>query len=180
MANQDMEKPIRVGVFNTVAQAERAVNGLLAAGFTKDEISVICSSDVKESLFADFRNPPLLKDQLPAAAATGLTLGALVGGLTVLAGVATTGGLGIAALGPILLGAGGGAVSGGLIGAMTTRGFTREVADYYDQAVTEGKILVAVEDHGDYQHYRLARAEKVLHDAGAEPVPLVEDQYAPG
>ena len=45
------EKPFRVGVFATIEQADRAVAGLLAAGFTKDHISVVCSDKVIEQQF---------------------------------------------------------------------------------------------------------------------------------
>ena len=38
------ERPIRVGVFENVEQADAAVSDLLAAGFTKEEITVICSA----------------------------------------------------------------------------------------------------------------------------------------
>jgi hypothetical protein len=173
MATQRVETPVRVGVYSRVSQADRAVSGLLAAGFGQEEISVICSNKVREQLFADFQNPPLPKEHLPEATATGASLGALVlGGLTTLAGIATTGGLALAAVGPILLAAAGGGVAGGLIGAMMTRGITREMANYYDQAVTQGKILVAVEDHSSAAPQRLEKAEEALQNAGAEPVPL--------
>ena len=59
-----------------------------------------------------------------------------------------------------------------MIGAMTTRGVENELANYYDQAVTRGKILVAAEAHGDRAAERLARAEEILREAGAEPIHL--------
>ena len=34
-------------------------------------------------------------------------------------------------------------LAGGLIGAMTTRGLESELADFFDQAVVKGKVLVA-------------------------------------
>jgi hypothetical protein len=74
--------------------------------------------------------------------------------------------------GPLFAGLAGGAVAGGLIGAMTTRGMEKEIADYYDQAVRKGKILVGVEYEGADQEERLALAERLLCDAGAEPIAL--------
>jgi len=67
-----------------------------------------------------------------------------------------------------------GGVAGSLIGAMMSRGFERELANFYDQAVVAGKIHVAAEDHGPQQAERLARAEHILANAGAEPLPLPE------
>ena len=55
-----------------------------------------------------------------------------------------------------------------------TRGFEKEIADYYDAEVRLGKILVAVEVEGEGHQARLAEAERVFAEAGAEPVALVE------
>jgi hypothetical protein len=57
---------------------------------------------------------------------------------------------------------------------MMTRGIEKETANYYDQAVVGGKILVAVEHHGPQAEKRLAQAEQILAAAGAESVPLAE------
>ncbi len=166
--------PIRVGVFATVAQATQAIDRLLAAGFDQEQISVISSDKTKEQYFEDFKNPPLTREQLPQAVAAGGAIGALLAGLTAVAGLATTMGIGIVALGPILVALGAGAVSGGLIGAMMTRGFSKELTEYYDQAVTSGKILVAVEHEGKEGAETLSKAEVIFREAGAEPVPLQE------
>ena len=58
----------------------------------------------------------------------------------------STGGLGLLVFGPMFLSSAcAGALVGGLVGAMTTRGIEKEIANYYDQAVVQGKILVAAE-----------------------------------
>ena len=66
----------------------------------------------------------------------------------------------------------GGGVVGGLVGAMMTRGVEKELANYYDQAVVAGKLLVAAEAYGSTAAKRLADAQRILHEAGAEPVAL--------
>jgi hypothetical protein len=175
MSVHTSEQTVRVGVFNTTEQASRALDRLLAAAFTKDQISVICSDRVREEFFAEFQNPPLPGQVAPAAAATGGSIGAILGGLAALVGIATTGGIGIAAVGPIVMALGLGAASGGFIGAMMTRGLTPEAANYYDQAVTQGKILVAVEDSHEGNAARLALAERIFVESGAEPVPLEQE-----
>jgi hypothetical protein len=162
------EKPVRVGVFDTVWQAEEAVGRLLSAGFGKDQLSVISSDPSKREAFDDLAEKPAGSRTFKAAA-TGGALGAALGGATALAGLLTAGGAGIIAAGALALT---GTVSGGFIGAMMTRGLEKEAADYYDQAVTEGKVLVAVEEHGQGAAERLARAETILEEAGAEPIPL--------
>ena len=109
-------------------------------------------------------------DHRSGAAAAGGAIGAALAGIVVAAG-ATTGGVAILAVGGLsMLTAG---VVGGLIGAMMTRGVEKEVAEYYSQAVQEGKILVAV-DIPDADPASLARAEQLLSDAGAEPLALQE------
>jgi hypothetical protein len=57
---------------------------------------------------------------------------------------------------------------------MMTRGLEKEAADYYDQAVQEGKLLVTVEQEHPDQRPTLGEAEAVLAAAGAEPLPLTE------
>jgi hypothetical protein len=173
MTTQTADRTVRVGVFNTTTQATAAIDRLLAAGFHKDEISVICSNETKEEFFQGFPHPPLPTDHLTESVAIGGTIGALIGGLAAI-GVVTTAGLGLVAAGPLLVGLGGGAVAGGFIGAMSTRGVTKEMADFYDQAVTRGKILVAIEDHEDNTP-RLATAERIFAEAGAEPLPLTQE-----
>jgi len=67
-----------------------------------------------------------------------------------------------------------GGIVGGLIGAMMTRGVEDELANFYDQAVVRGKILVAAEDRSERGPQTLAAAARVLEEAGAEPMPLGE------
>jgi hypothetical protein len=76
------------------------------------------------------------------------------------------------AAGPITAWAGG--IAGGFVGAMMTRGFEKELANYYQQAVIKGQILVAAEDHGPNRRSALERAAKILAKTGAKPVPLSE------
>jgi hypothetical protein len=51
---------------------------------------------------------------------------------------------------------------------MLTRGIEPEIANYYDQAATAGKILVAAENHSEAQRQRLDEAERILARCGAE------------
>jgi hypothetical protein len=163
---------MRVGVFATLPAAEQAVVRLLEAGFTRGQISVICSDETRQQHFSQFQHQQPSGTNTPLAAAVGSVLGATLGGLTALAAGAATGGLALVAAGGAAAWTGG--VLGGFLGAMMTRGVERELADYYDQAVTEGKILVAAEAHGPRAGERLAQAATILAGAGAEPVPLQE------
>ncbi|MGH7137058.1 MAG: hypothetical protein ACREHD_15060 [Pirellulales bacterium] len=167
-----LERPIRVGVFSTIRTADCAVDNLLKAGFTSDQISVVCSDLAIEEHFHRFEHEQPAGAHTGAAVAIGGAIGAALGGLTVLVGAVTTAGMALLAAGGLAAWTGG--IVGGLVGAMMTRGIEPELANYYDQAVTEGKILVAAEDHSETQRQRLERAEHILSQCGAEPLALSE------
>jgi hypothetical protein len=99
----------------------------------------------------------------------------VLGGLAAVAGGIATGGIGLVATAGIAAWAGG--VFGGLVGAMMSRGVEKELADYYQQAVIEGDLLVAVEvdeDSSATPRRDLAAASQVLSAAGAKPLKLRE------
>ena len=169
--------PIRVAVFSEVERADAAVHALHRAGFDPDQISLICPTCIPGR---PTDNPEEHEVDEPAgshtksAVAGGSTIGAILGGALAAVTMTATGGMGLLVVGPLVAGAAGGAVTGGLLGAMTTRGFEREIADYYDQSVQKGKILVAVEDETPEHEKRLAEAERIFEEAGADPIALHE------
>jgi hypothetical protein len=63
---------------------------------------------------------------------------------------------------------------GGFLGAMLTRAHEKEVSNFYDQEIRQGRILVAVEIHSRDAGARLAEAARILHDAGSKPIALPE------
>jgi outer membrane lipoprotein SlyB len=165
-------QPVRAGIFSTLQGAERAVRGLLAAGFTKEQITVICSDETKERYFREFEHQEPAGANTQAAAAAGGAIGATIGGVAAGAVGVATGGLPLLVAGGIGLMAG--AIWGGFIGAMMTRGIEKEAANFYDQEVQRGKLLVTVEEKGDHHIPTLADAERIFAEAGAEPIPLSE------
>jgi hypothetical protein len=164
-------RPIRAGVFATARDAKRAAERLLAAGFTGDHIIVVCSDHSKDAWFREFSHQEPSGAFAPHGAVIGSTAGAILGSLSVLGTAVATGSLALWIAGPILVLAGGAA--GGLIGIMTTRGMERELANYYQQAVLDGDILVAVDQH-DASQARLEQASEILSASGAKPLSLRE------
>jgi hypothetical protein len=164
------QERLEVGVFTTVEDARRAVNGLLGVGFPKEKITVVCSDETKERYFREFEHQEPAGTYTPTATIAGGTIGAILGGATVIASAVATGSLALWAAGPITAWAGG--VAGGLVGAMMTRGVEKELANFYQQAVIEGQILVAAEssDTGP----PLSNAARILKEAGAKPLTLPE------
>lgn len=167
---QELDRPFRVGVFSSVELAEETVRDLLAAGFTVEQITVICSDEVKERHFRAFEHTEPAGTNTPGAAAVGSAVGATVVGVA----TATLGSLiswdAAAAMGGAGLWTG--TIFGGFVGAMMSRGTENELADFYSQALQEGKILVAAESHGPEAELDLARAAAILAEKGAEPLPL--------
>jgi hypothetical protein len=148
METNIVEKPVRVGVFSTISKADEAVAGLLSAGFTKG------SDRAKDGHFREYEHRHPAGTNAAMAAATGGAIGSMLGGLAALGSTVATGGVGILVAGPIF--AATGAVAGGLVGAMMSRGVEREVANYCDQAVSRGMIL--------------ARADRVFAQADVESI----------
>lgn len=166
------DRTVEVGVFATVEEAERAVMGLLDAGFDKEQITVICSDESKERYFTEFEHQEPAGTFTSAAALAGGAIGALLGGLPVIGVAIATGSVVLWVAGPALAGAFG--LAGGLVGAMATRGIEKEIANYYQQAVLDGQILVAVEAKGPNRVPRLEEAARIFSAIGAMPLSLPE------
>lgn len=163
--------PIRVGVFDSEPAADRAVAGLLAAGFSKDKISVVSSRPAVHHVeHEDVASVAPSGSHTGGAIALGGTIGSVLGGLATVVGVAATGGIGLIVVGPLLAAAAAGGVAGGFVGAMMTRGFEPAIADFYDQALSKGQYLVAVEDGAEGP--RLDSADAVFEHAGAMPMAM--------
>ena len=162
------ETPVRAAVVPDVETADRLIERLAGAGFTVAEISVLCSDETKEKHFRRFEHEDPAGDHTPQAAAAGGIAGLLIAG-TVAAVGAATGGLAVIGAAAI---AGAGGAFGSLAGAMLTRGGEGELADFYDQAVREGQLLVGVEVPGEHPADRLALAEAAFAAEGLKPLSL--------
>jgi hypothetical protein len=179
MVTPRVEFPVRVGVFREVPAAARAVRGLLDAGIAVGQISVVCSDPAKEARFREFEHSSPAGSATPGAAAAGAMVGAVAGGILGvaggilgMAGDAAAGGAIFAVVEPIVIGTG--AAFGGYVGAMMSRGVEHEVANYYDQAMRRGDILVAADVGEDGDPSLLDRAERVFTELGANSVALHE------
>jgi len=132
-----------VGVFNSRAEAERAVADLKRAGFKEDEISLVGKNDRGEG------------NKAGAGATTGAAIGAGAAALTSL-GItfAIIPAIGpVLALGPLaaaLLSAAGGAAAGGIIGALIGLGIPEHEAKYYEGELQAGRYLVTVKAGSRY------------------------------
>jgi hypothetical protein len=157
------------GIYGSVAQAERAVDTLVQAGFPSADISVLLP-DYRGS--RDFAHQKETK--APEGTAVGVTTGGVIGGtLGVLAGIGTLAIPGVGpfiAAGPIMAGLAGlgvGGAVGGLIGAMVGMGIPEYEAKRYEGRLRNGGVLLSV--HCDTSE-EIKRAKNMLKGTGAEDI----------
>jgi hypothetical protein len=142
-------------LYNSYTEAQEAVNNLEAAGVDHGDISIIASnaddwysSDRKTATFPDRDFDG--KDDRAEAAGTGAGVGAAIGG-----GAGLLAGLGLMAIpgvGPVvaagwlvatLTGAVAGGATGGIIGALTQAGVSKDEADVYAEGLRRGGAVVS-------------------------------------
>ena len=165
------KEELRVGIFESFRLADDAVSRLIAAGVAKDRISVVCPENHPEVSSDVEQVEPAGSHAVPAAVAGG-TIGSILGGLTAAVGVAATGGTGLLIVGPLFAGAAGLGVVGGFIGAMSSRGLEPDIADFYDQALWKGQVLVAVEPPRPGEAPSQGEVECLLAYAGGKTLDL--------
>jgi phage tail tape-measure protein len=122
--------------------------------------------------FSQFKHKDPAGAHTEAAVAIGSSLGAALGAMGMGAVGLALGGVPLIVVGTYGLLAGG--VVGGFVGAMLTRGIETEVANFYDQEVAAGNLLVAIEVDEPDAKPSLVDAERILAEAGAKPLPLPE------
>ncbi len=140
-----------IGIFTNHGNAENALRELRDFGVGEKELSYVYKNidgDIKDSQTGE---------KVGAGAASGVTTGAVVGGLAglvvangVLPGLGTlfvAGPLATAlgltgALATTAAGAATGAVAGGLIGALTKLGVSKDDVELYEKHVREGDVLI--------------------------------------
>ena len=147
-----MASRIIARLFDSYADAAAAVRDLEAAGFMRDDISLVArGAEEGTTTTTDDTTPASSDTGAASGGGTGATIGTLVGGgAGLLAGI---GALAIPGLGPVvaagwlvaaLTGAGVGAAAGGLLGALTQAGIGEEQAEVYAEGVRRGGNLVTV------------------------------------
>jgi hypothetical protein len=155
-----MQSSTVVGVFDSRADAEAAVDDLVDSGVSSRQISVV-ARDVDGKRIAE------RSDSGAGGAAVGAATGAGVAGLVSLGisyGVIPVIGP-ILAVGPLaaaLISAAGGATVAGLAGALIDAGVPEDEAKYYESEVGAGRFVVTVADPADP-----ASAWRVLEQGGA-------------
>jgi hypothetical protein len=165
------------GIYKTPMAAERAVDRLIAAGFSNNDISVLLPDSQSSKEFAHEKNT-----KTPEGTTTGVAAGGVIGGtLGLLAGI---GSLAIPGLGPFiaagpimaaLAGLGVGGAVGGLIGALVGMGIPEYEAKRYEGRVKNGGVLLSV--HCATSD-RISQAKNLLEQTGAEDIASAGEKEA--
>jgi hypothetical protein len=150
-------------LFRTRDEVHKTLDALAAIDIPTEDISVIMSQKTfEEEEFSEVGGVRFHDESVRAAKIGGIA-GAVVAGLTAMAGMAS-GGAELLVAGPVVALISG---FGSLLGTLIGGGFTEEEAKTVDQAIREGKILLTVHNEG---HRRAKRVEEILKECRGEQV----------
>jgi len=140
-------------LYTTGGAAQRAVDALRAAGVADADIAVITSEPMEDCEFASIDHRTLMWYIASAGGFVGLATGTWLTRMTELAWPLPTGNMPIVAWWPNLIVMFELTMLGGILAAvatlMVTGGLLRKMPTLYDRAVTDGMILVGVENPRD-------------------------------
>ena len=154
-------------LFKDAETADQAVERLVRAGVSEDDISVLMAETTRGREFAVTRSTKAPEGAVAGAAAGGM-VGA-IGAALVAVGTLTVPGVGFFAAGPIvaaLAGAGAAGAAGGLLGGLVGAGIPEHEAKFYSGRLAHGGILVGAYVHND----RVSQTKQILKTAGGESV----------
>jgi uncharacterized protein (TIGR02271 family) len=168
-----------VGLFDEMEQAKKAALDLENAGIPHNDISLVANNEGgRYAPAGDTATTQTTTEgnAIGQDALVGAGIGGVAGLLLALTGVAIPGLgwiVGAGWLMALILGAGTGAVIGGLVGALTQVGVPEEDAAHYNEGVRRGGILLAVKAQDNVAH----QAAQIMSDDGAVNIDERAAQY---
>ena len=157
------------GIYRNVEHAERAVDTLVLATFTNDDISVLMPDQQSSKDFAHEKHTKAPEGAVTGAG-TGGALGGTLGWLVGIGALAIPGVGPFIAAGPImaaLSGAAIGAAAGGLTGGLIGMGIPELEAKRYEGKIKEGNLLISVHTENSDE---ISRAKDIFKQAGAQDI----------
>lgn len=155
-----MEKKFIGGVFRTEEEAVNVIENLEKSGFTREDISIFAKGEDAEAI-DDKTDVDVEGDdgdnkgkKAGKGVGIGAGTGAVLGGAAGLSLLAIPGAGPIMAAGPIAAAIEGGVIGaggGGIVGALTGAGISKEDAERYEKYVEDGNIVIMVEASEDQQ-----------------------------
>jgi hypothetical protein len=150
-----------IALYDHFETAQSAVQGLVDAGFSRNDISLVANDASGE--FKSYTDAGVIDDDVKAGEGAGF--GAVVGTLVGL-GVALIPGVGpVIAAGPLAaallagIGAAAGAATGGVVASLVDFGVPEEEAHYYAEGLRRGSTLVSVATSDEHAN----RVEEILN-----------------
>jgi len=166
-----------VGLFDDMAEAKTAALNLENAGISHSDVSIVANNEGGRYAAVDTAPSDSTRGHAVGHdALVGAEIGGVAGLLMALTGFAIPGFGWIAGAGWLMaaiLGAGTGALIGGLVGALTDVGVPEADAAHYNEGVRRGGTLVAVKA----QDTEATRVAQILSDAGAVNIDERAAQY---
>ena len=147
-----MNQNLISAVFDNQSEAETAVRELRDAGVRDSDLSIIARNEGRGATASD--GAGTVTDDSEGDGIKGAVIGAGAGTLLGIAALAIPGVGPLVAAGAIAssaipgaaaIGAGVGAVAGGIIGMLTSHGVSDEDATYYEGRIKEGGVFVSVD-----------------------------------
>lgn len=158
-----------VGTFDDRGAAERAIEQLRDAGFNRDQVGYAGQGSPADTALVEEHG-----NASGAGAAGGVVTGAVAGGAVAWLGLAAIPAIGpflaAGAIGSALLAAAAGGVTGGVLGGLLGLGIPRHKAEYHEEQIRGGRMLVTV------QTAEPAIAERIFSAAGAVEVDRGDDE----
>lgn len=154
-------------IFDDRESAAAAVDRLMAAGFSRDDISALMSDATRGRHF-DVESSTKAPEGAAVGAGLGGVLGAIAAGVVAIGTVAVPG-VGFFAAGPVvaaLAGAGAGGAAGGLMGGLVGLGIPEHEAKLRLDELKKGSILLGVHAHDG----RADAARDIMKDADGRNV----------
>jgi hypothetical protein len=154
-------------VFSTrnIHAAQSAVDALRGAGFTDDNISLVARHDIENQQVPDDQQDT--SGDFSRGGLKGVLAGGGSGLLVGLVAIAMPA-LGVTLAGAVAMAAAGAAV-GGWMGMLTGTAEPSPVRRKFEDEIAAGHVSIAVDGEDDE---RLAKADAVLLDQGATPLPF--------
>lgn len=142
------------GMFENKDTAIRAVEHLSKIGFNEDNMSLLVAKDTWESDLKKKKDDLNVVEHNKASEGTAIgagvggAIGAIAAGLTAVGVVVATGGVALIGSGTIiaaLAGGGAGGVVGGLAAGLIGLGFSESEAQYIDNKLGDGHVMLSIE-----------------------------------
>ena len=156
-----------IALYEDAPVAESVVADLVGRGILSDHISVLCSDETKLANIPASLRHETTGQASDDAVESGGAIAAGAGTAIIAGAAATVAGLPVAVVGALAAAA----VTGPFAALMLSRGVDDAAADFYDQEVGDGKILIAVDgDHADH-----TLVSSVYADAGGRMYEIPEE-----